>query len=273
MKTIYRYIIILIVSLSGIGCPAVAEAGALTVKTAEGLAAQADSAYMDQRYSDAVSLYTQALQIDGPNSVLYFNLANSYYRLNKTGYAVANYERALRLDPSNADARANLNFVRSKIENLPTDDSGYLTHLQNRIVSIMSPDGWAWTSGTLTAVFVGLLALYIFSGHVMLRKVGFFGAMIVLALVVYSYLTSYSVATARNQRDQGVVITAGANLNTEPRTPRTASERVVAIPEGAKVKIIDSIATPGDTHTFKWYNVKVNNTTKAWIPAPQVEIL
>lgn len=248
------------------------QAWATTAK-AEQLAVQADSAYMDQRYNDAVTLYTEALRADGPNSVLYFNLGNAYYRMNKVGYAVANYERALRLDPSNDDARANLRFVQSKIENLPTDDTGYLSHLQQRIISLMSPDAWAWTAGVLTALFVGLLALYIFSGHVMLRKVGFFGAMVVLCAVVYSYLICYSAATARDRRDQGVVIAAGANLNTEPRTPRTGSERVVPIAEGAKVHIIDSLATPGDTHTFKWYNVKINNTTKAWIPAPQVEIL
>lgn len=277
MKHIFRYLIIALAAV--FAAPSVTagssneHVGGPGTRTARELSVLADSAYMQQRYADAVRYYTEALQIDGPNSSLYYNLGNSYYRKGEVGYAIANYERALRLDPSNSDARLNLQFVRSKIDNLPNDDSGYLSHLQNRIVSLMSPNAWAWTAGLLTALFVGLLALYIFSGSVMLRKVGFFGAMVVLFAVMYSYVTSYSAATARNSRNHGIVVVSGANLNTEPRTPRSGSERVIPIPEGAKLQILDSVATPGDTRTPKWYNVKVNNTTRAWIPCPQVEII
>jgi hypothetical protein len=45
----------------------------------------------------------------------------------------------------------------------------------------------------------------------------------------------------------------------------------VTIHEGTKVEIIDSIATPDDPVSPKWYNVKINNSAKAWLRASDVE--
>ena len=76
---------------------------------------QADSAYTAEQYADALALYLQAAETEGTSSDLYYNIGNTLYRQNKIGKAIIAYERALRLDPTNADARTNLDFVNSKI--------------------------------------------------------------------------------------------------------------------------------------------------------------
>ncbi len=47
------------------------------------------------------------------NTHLYYNLANTHLRLGQLGPAIANYRRALKINPANERAKANLNFTRT----------------------------------------------------------------------------------------------------------------------------------------------------------------
>lgn len=99
---------------------------------AASLGEQADSAYNKEDYRSAIELYRSSIDNEGQSSDIYYNLANAYYRADKLGMAVVNYERALKLDPTNSDARANLEFVRSRIQDRPEDDSAFLSNVQDR---------------------------------------------------------------------------------------------------------------------------------------------
>lgn len=83
------------------------------------LTQEADSAYMRDDFAEATRLYLQIAETEGTSSDLYYNLGNCYYRQKQPGKAILYYERALRLDPSNEDARANLEFVNTKITDEP----------------------------------------------------------------------------------------------------------------------------------------------------------
>lgn len=233
-------------------------------------AERADSAYNATNYRDAVRLYTEALKQSGPNTTLYYNLANSYYRLGQTGQAVANYERALRIDPSNRDAAENLRFVQSKIGNLPEDDSSFLGNLHYSIIALMSPDCWAVAGIVMTMLLIGMIAMYIFGNGVVIRKTGFFGAIVLLFLTVYTLVVAWQASTMWRSHDDAVVM-VDTNLNTEPHSPRSATDKLIPVPEGAVLHIIDSLATPNDPQAPKWYDVKINNSTRAWVNASHVE--
>lgn len=232
---------------------------------------RADSAYNAENYREAVQLYSSALKESGPNAKLYYNLGNSYYRLGNTGHAIANYERALKVDPSFDDARTNRDFVLSRIDNLPEDDSTFLSNLHQSIIAWTTPTVWAWTAALLFLLLLVMTGMYIFGNGVMIRKTGFFGGIIVLALTIYVMTIAYSAASAQSDHSEAVVIVPVTNLNTVPRTPKSASDKIIPMPEGARLQIIDSLATPGDQQANKWYDVKINNTSRAWVNAAHVE--
>ena len=71
--------------------------------------------------------------------------------------------------------------------------------------------------------------------------------------------------------DDAVVIVPSTQLTSVPRAAKTSSDKVVTIHEGTKVEIIDSVATPDDPVSPMWYNVKINNNTKAWLRSADVE--
>ena len=239
--------------------------------SATSLALRADSAYNREDYADAIRLYNEAIAGEGVSSNLYYNLGNAYYRDNRLGLAILSYERALALDPSNEEAATNLEFVRTRIEDVPEDDSSFLSNVHGNIVSNMSPDAWAWTALVLFIIVLGTVALYIFSSNVTLRKVGFFGGIIVLVFFVYSLVIAYQTANAFGKHDKAVVIVPTTNLSSAPRSTRSEKEKIVPIHEGTKIEIIDSLSTPDDPNVGKWYDVKINNTTRAWLDAQTVE--
>lgn len=239
--------------------------GSVALTTAQ----QADSAYSKEDYRMAIRLYLQAIDSDGVSPEIYYNLGNAYYRINELGRSVLYYQRALNLDPSMDDARSNLEFVKTRIIDKPEDDSSFLSNLHRNILSAFSPDAWAWIAFAMFALLIGCVAVYIFSSNVALRKTGFFGGFVVLVLTIYAVTIAYQAATASTRTDMAVVIVPTANLRSVPGT--SSDNKVIPIHEGTVLEITDSLTMPGEASSPKWYDVKINNSTRAWVNAADVE--
>lgn len=230
-----------------------------------------DAAYNKKNYDDALIHYTAALQQDGVSSDLYYNLGNTYYRKGNLGQAILNYKRALALNPANDDAHTNLEFVKTQIADKPEDDSTFLSNLHQRILSQMTPDAWAWTAFAVFLTMMTAVALYMFGANVLLRKVGFFGGFILLVAFAYTLIIAFQSARGLEGIDTAVVTAPTTNLRSEPATSNSKTDKVVPLHEGTELQIIDSLSTPDDPATPLWYNVKINNTTRAWVSAADVE--
>jgi len=66
------------------------------------------SAYGEGDYGSAIERFEQLAGESIVNPIVFFNLGNAYYRNGSLGPAIANYERALQLDPNFGAARENL---------------------------------------------------------------------------------------------------------------------------------------------------------------------
>ncbi len=108
----------------------------------------------------------------------------------------------------------------------------------------------------------------------MLRKVGFFGAGILLIVTVVANFLAYRAAGNVTATDRAVIIQPSVILSTTPRQPKDRSEEAFLLHEGTKVHILDSISDPSDrTGKIKWYDVRVDNSHRAWISSESVEII
>lgn len=242
--------------------------GAVSALPAETLAQQADSAYSGDNFAMAESLYLEALRKGGSSSALFYNLGNVYYRQGNLGKAIVNYERALKLDPTNADARTNLDFVKSKITDKQIDSGSYMDSVWDGTVGMFHPDTWAVIALILFAVFLGALAAYIFSSAVIVKKASFFGGLIVFVLTVGAVIVSFAAANRVNADNYAIILPPSSQLSTSPREARSQSEQAFLLHEGTKVEIIDSIANPGEG---MWYEVLVGRGERAWVKASEVE--
>jgi tetratricopeptide (TPR) repeat protein len=87
---------------------------------------RANEAYRDKDYPEAISLYEQLITEGVVDSAVFYNLGNAYFRSNRLGPAIANYERALHIDPNFNSAKQNLRLCieqtpRSAGRPLPPD--------------------------------------------------------------------------------------------------------------------------------------------------------
>lgn len=233
-------------------------------------AAMADSAYNSRDYEGAVRLYHQAINDGGPTATIYYNLGNAYYRIGKLGRSVIYYERALSLDPSLKDARTNLDFVNTKILDKPEDDSSFLGNLHESIVAQMSPDAWAWWAFGIFVAMTGCLALYIFTGSVTLRKIGFFGSIVLFFIWIYTLICAWTASHRYDSHDIAIIVVPTADLTTSPGTA-AKGDKVVPVHEGTRLEVIDSLSITSNGASSLWYDVKVNNSTRAWVKASDIE--
>ena len=65
-------------------------------------------AYRNGGFEEAIAAYELLVRDGVEEAAVFYNLANSYYRAQRLGPAVANFERALSLNPNLLDARENL---------------------------------------------------------------------------------------------------------------------------------------------------------------------
>ncbi len=272
MRTLHNILRYVALAITAAFCISTAAAQA-TVKTetAANLSAKADSAYNSKDYTEAADLYKTIIKEYGVSSDLYYNLGNTYFRMGKVSQSVLAYERALKIDPSNKDARANLDFVNTTLEDKPEDNSSILGKIHSGVIAMMSPNAWAWTAFILFVIITGLVAAYLFLTNVTVRKVGFFGSMVLFIVFVYATIVAYQSAAAADNNDVAIVTAPSANLTPTPSAKTDKTDKIVPVHEGTRLVIIDSVNAAGSDGAQLWYHVKVNNTTAAWIDASNVE--
>lgn len=254
-----RYILLLIL---GITFSAFSSASTLTL--------QADSAYIEDRYANAIELYEKSIANEGASSITYYNLGNAYYRSDKLGKAIICYERALILDPTNEDARTNLNFVNTKITDRLSENGTFLSNFFNNIINSRHSNSWAMLAMVSFLLFLTAIAIYVFSSKISLKKSGFFGGIIfILATTIFIIFSSQALSNATSH-NKAVIISPSTILSTSPRQPKDRSEEALLLHEGTKVEITDSVTNIDGT---KWYDVKVDNNHRAWLKSSDAEII
>ncbi len=234
---------------------------------------KADSAYLADDYALATTLYLDAEKESGSSSALLYNIGNSYYRSGEIGKAILYYKRALKLDPTNSDARQNLQFVMTKTVDKQDDNRTFVRKVADNIMFSNTPDGWAIMALVMFAVFLGAAAMYVFSGSVVIRKICFFGGLIVLVLDGCVLYMAQKTASIVSDRSTAVVISPNVQLSTVPRVPKDKSEQAFQLHEGAVVDVVDSVKLSSDTVSPLWLEVKVDNVHRAWINSKDVERL
>lgn len=74
--------------------------------------AQGNKFYEEKDFESAVRMYQAVLDQDVESAEVHFNLGNAYFKSGDLGRAVLSYLRAQRLDPTDDDIAANLEFAR-----------------------------------------------------------------------------------------------------------------------------------------------------------------
>ena len=229
-------------------------AGAITKKNA-------DDEYKKGNYQQAIKDYEELLK-KGPSVELYYNLGNAYYRTDNMTRAVLNYERALLLSPGDDDIRFNLQMARSKtIDKIAPKSEMFFVTWYKTLVNFTSVDGWARSAIVCLSLALVLALCYLFGGKPQVRKIGFFGAVVFIAVFILSNVFAYEQKQILTKRTGAVVTAPSAPLK---KPPVASSEHDAIIHEGSRVEIIDD--------TMKdWKQVELEDGREGWILSSQME--
>ena len=221
-----------------------------------------DKAYAESRFADAVAIYENALANDGASAALYYNLANAYYRTNQPGKAILNYERALKIDAADEDAKANLEYVQSKIvDKIPQDDIPFYRQWSNSFIALFSKDVWGVIGIVSFVAMLAMLFLYLFRSN--MRRVSLTVVVVSLLFTAVANLSASAGSGSGDNVPQGVILDEMVVVKSSPDSYGT---ELTKIHEGLKVLIIDD--TLAD-----WVKIEANNGNRVvgWVKAKSLE--
>ncbi len=220
--------------------------------------------YEAGQFPEAVAIYQSIITAGIQDSALYFNLGNAYFKEGDVGRAILNYRRAQRLDPRDAETRANLAIARLQtLDRLDKADDNAFANLVElaeewltlREAAILALLLWLLVSACLiVAILVEPLRRY------SLWTAGVIGLFLIAGLVSMASRT-YRESTA----PEAVVVADEIDVTSGPGS---AEQYVVEfnLHSGAEVRITESrpdwrrVALPG-------------NDFQGWVPANAVELV
>jgi tetratricopeptide (TPR) repeat protein len=214
-----------------------------------------NAAYSKGSYDKAIGYYNNFISGGFESAQVYYNLGNCYYRKADFAKAILNYEKAKKLNPSDADILFNLQLANLKtVDKITPDSSLFLTSWLHSFIDVLSEKGW----GILCIIFLfaGLLSIvgYLMSGNLALRQAGFWGGIILTIFSLTSFGFSYEQYNNLTTHDTAIVM--GGSITVKGSPDENATQLFV-IHEGAKVWIIKSEGT--------WTEVRVANGNQGWM--------
>ena len=230
---------------------------------AEMLLEEAKEAYINEEYAYAAELYEEILEMGMESPFLFYNLGNAYYKTNRIGLAILNYERAAKLSPNNEKIQHNLrvanNRIVDKVEPVPVL---FYKKWWNDIVNLQNMDNWAKTAIISLFLFLISAAIYLFAKTLRIKKAGFYSAIFLLFFSIFSLVCARSYYNTHLSGNQAIVMSV---RTTAKSSPTATAPDVFVIHEGTKVSIINELG--------QWYEIRLANGNVGWIDAAAVDVI
>jgi tetratricopeptide (TPR) repeat protein len=219
-------------------------------------------------YRMALYRYERILLEEGvQNGALYYNIANTYFRIGDLGRAILNYRRAQLFSPADPNLRHNLRYARSRRIDQIQDQQA------SSIVRILF--FWHYLLSVRTRVYLFVIL---------------FGMVCIAASV---YLFRREALPGRRGRDFRTAITAGAAAAVLLLGSMTANEiRLRTMSDGVILEQV--MARKGDGKAYQpsfidplhpgteikvleervgWYRIRIADGRTAWIPSSAAELV
>ena len=221
-----------------------------------------DSAYSQERYSDAVRIYETVITNEGGSSDLYYNLGNAFFRSDMVGKAILNYERALRLDPTDKDTKANLEYALAMTKDEVAEQYElFFVAWFKTIANKVGINSWAVIGIVAFIIMLLALLIFFFNRNSGIRKTALIFAVFSLFLTIFANIAASHIYNYMNDDSEAIVMREEAYLKS---TPDNSGTELVKIHEGRKVRIIDDSMR-------EWKEVELEDGTVGWLPAVAIE--
>ena len=219
---------------------------------------KANDSYKKGNYEKAISLYSVLEDKKIKSENLFYNMGNSYVKLEKYGYAILYYEKALYINPDNVDAIANLKLVNSKNVDKILNSSGkvevagvssvysFLRRLNPKILLISFMIIWS--------IFFIVLILRKLNIKILSKNMNIL--FITLFLILLFFNSSFLIGNyyALSKVQIGIVV---ENKLSVLEGPDDNYKELFLVHEGLKIQITDK--------RENWFEITLPNGNVGWV--------
>lgn len=219
-------------------------------------------AYRQKDYKTAIEKYEAALSGEMKSAEAYNNLGLAYYQEGDLGYAILNFERAIRQNPYLKDARHHLKAAKQRMTVPVKENKGFwMFKAWNALVGTLSSNSWAmvlWVSLFLAAA--GFIVWYNKLGDPAKNTLAF---KLGLGFAIFSILPmiwGFQASRAEYNNNLVIVVSPTAGVRT---APSIQGEDIMQLGAGAKGRIVEQEG--------EWNRVRLENGVLGWMPKKMME--
>ncbi|WP_425234965.1 tetratricopeptide repeat protein [Ulvibacterium sp.] len=229
----------------------------------EAIFEQATSAYNDGDYEKAINHYLEILDNGEHSASLYFNLGNSYYKINQIAPSIYYYEKALLLKPNDPEIRNNLayaqNMTLDAIEKMP--QTGF-SKIYGKITGFLSFDQWAISAVVFTILFVALYIAFFYFRYASRKRIAFISGIISLIVALISMVFAFVQYNDFRKDRPAIVFSEEVIIKSEPNN---RSQEVFTLHEGTKIHVLDSLN--------EWKKIRIEDGKTGWLMDTDIKML
>jgi len=222
---------------------------------------EANELYRNDQYVAALEIYENLIARGYDDSQLYYNAANAAFRNNSLGTAILYLEKARKLDPSDADITANLEFLNSlKTDEDTANDNAVLEFMIKVYDGFNSNEAAIW-SGILFFLALMFLSVAFFVSGWNRNTVLSIGAVTLLlsfistGMLIEKLQRENTVVEAVLLADEALAFSGPGDDNTH----------IFTIHEGTKVTI--------ERSQGEWSLIRLKSGSGGWIKSDSISVI
>ena len=216
---------------------------------------QGNELYNNGNYYEAIEKYSSIVKSGKHSDKLYYNMGNSYYKLNDIANSIYYYEKALLLNPNSETINNNLVFAQNmlidKIEILPENQISVFT---NSVTKLFNYNTWQYLFIFFEYLAIFLFFLYMISKIPSLKKKLFISSISSTILFLLFLIIANNSKNISENNNPAIIFDKQIELREEPNL---RSEEIIKLHEGTKLNILESIND--------WSLIQLKNGNKGWI--------
>lgn len=223
----------------------------------------ANHAYTKGDFQKASEYYENIVAQGYESPEVYFNLGNAYYKLDKIGMTVLNYERAKKLSPQDADINFNLKLVSQKtLDKIEPAPKLFLEDWLDNLKSMHSEKTWGIRSIVCFVLFLFFLGVFITTQRVLSKQIGFWLSLVFVVFSAISFFISKSRYNDISGQNAAVILSSSAEIK---NSPSDAGTKLFILHEGTKVSASE---TQG-----RWVKIELTSEKVGWVKRSSIEYI
>lgn len=221
----------------------------------------ATDAYNEGNYERAIESYLKIIANGQHSADLYFNLGNSYYKLNQVAPSIYYYEKALLLKPKDPEITNNLAFAKNMtldaIESLP--QTGF-SKLYDSIVGVLSFDQWGYTAVGFMLLFVLLYIAFYYFRVATYKRIAFISSSLALFIALIAVVFAYMEYDNFKADQPAIVFADQVTVKSEPNE---RSQEIFKLHEGTKLNVVEELKD--------WRKIRIADGQTGWLLSENIK--